>query len=481
MKALLLTVFSLACGTALFAQNEQDALRYSRIGFGGTARYNSMGGAMGAIGADMSVMSTNPAGLGFYRKNELSFTPSLFSQNVTSTYNDSTSEDSRYNLRFNNFGFVFAGPTENTSETGWQGVAMGIGYNRSTTFQSNLWMTGKSNTSMMDSWAKTAGGSGPYNLDGFNEGLAWNTWLLNNVPGDTMHYTDTIPEGDMLYQEKTVTTRGGMGEWLFSIAGNYSNKFFIGASIGVPQVRYEESSTYTEQEVVDSTSNFDYLRFDQTLVTKGRGINFKVGIIYRPVDLFRIGFAFHSPSFLKLSDAYSSSMTSVLGGYTRQSDSPNGTFNYSIRTPARAIASIAFMFGKTAMLDADYEVTDFSEAHLNSATYAFSAANNAIRDKYTLGQTIRVGGEFRYLPFIFRAGFAWYGSPYAPTVNNTAARLYYTGGVGYHSEDDQFYVDFAVVASQENSNYYFYDQSLVHPVQNHWKSVDAMLTLGFRY
>lgn len=480
MKVFFASLFSAACITA-FAQNEQDALRYSQTSFGGTARYSAMAGAMGAVGADMSVLSTNPAGIGFYRKNELTFTPSLFSQNVTSTYNDSVSEDSRYNLRFNNFGFVFAGPTENKEATGWQSVGMGIAYNRYNTFQANLWMTGKSNTSMMDSWAKTAGGTGPSNLDAFNEGLAWNTWLLNNAIGDTMHYTDTIPAGDLLYQEKMITMRGGMGEWLFSFGGNYSNKLFLGASIGVPQVRYEESSTYTEQEVVDTTSDFDYLRFDQTLVTKGRGINFKVGVIYRPADLFRIGFAFHSPTFLKLNDAYSSSMTSVIGGYQRNNESPNGTFQYTIRTPARAIASLAFIFGKTAMVSADYEVTDYSEAHISSQTYEFATANNAIRAKYNLGQNIRVGGEFRYLPFIFRAGLAWYGSPYNATVNNNAARLLITGGAGYHTEDDSFYIDFALISTHEQTNYYFYDQSLVNPVSNKWKSIDAMMTLGFHF
>ena len=51
----------------LFAQGEMDAYRFSQTELNGTARSMSMGGAFGALGGDMSVMSHNPAGLGVYR------------------------------------------------------------------------------------------------------------------------------------------------------------------------------------------------------------------------------------------------------------------------------------------------------------------------------------------------------------------------------------------------------------------------------
>ena len=470
---------------AVFGQNETDALRYSRTSFGGTARFSSMGGAFGAIGGDISTLSFNPAGLGLYRKNELVFTPSVFTQNVSSEYNGTITTDSRYNLRFNNIGFVFAGKTENTNEKGWQYVGMGIAYNRLSSFQSNVTMSGQSSTSLMDSWAKTAGGTGPYNLSAFNEGMGWNTYMLNTVPGDSLHYTDTIPEGDMLLQRKTITTRGGMGEWLFAIGANYSNRVYIGASISVPQVRYSETSRYTEEELVDSTSAFNSFQIDQGLETKGKGFNFKCGVIFRPTDYLRVGLAFHSPTVLRLNDVYYSQMVSSFTGTngqeTHSSISPTGTYDYKIRTPMRVIASAAFIIGKIGMISGDLEIVDYSEAKLSAQDYLFIDANNSIKDKYTMAQNFRVGGEIRKLPFILRGGFAWYGSPYQESVNNNAARMYFTGGLGYRDESDQFYIDFAIISSNEKSNYYFYDQSLVNPVHNTWKSLDAVLTVGFRY
>ncbi len=482
MRRIFLTgITALVSCSAVFSQNETDALRYSKIGFGGTARYSSMAGAFGALGADMSVLSTNPAGLGLYHKNELAFSPSFFEQNITSNYNGTSTRDPRFNFRLDNFGFVFAGKTSNTSETGWQNLAMGITYNRYSSFQANYDMKGVGVGSMMDSWAKTAGGNGPSELDAFNEGLAWNAYLLNNVPGDSTHYVSTIPAGDHLYQEKTLIDRGGMGEWAFGIGGNYSNRLYIGASIAVSQVKYDETAKYTEREVNDSTSHFNYLEFDQSLSTVGRGFNFKFGVIYRPIDLIRLGFAFNSPTVLKLSDSYSSSMSSVLTDSSYTCPSPLGNFNYSIRTPMRMIGSAAVIIGKMGLVSMDYEMVDYSEAHIKAANYSFLDANAAIKNKYTLAQNIRLGGEIRLLPWALRAGFAWYGSPYSAGVDNTAAKLYITGGVGYRDPGDKFFIDFGLVTTMEKSNYYFYDQSLVNPVKNVSHIVNAVVTVGFRY
>ena len=74
---IIILAFILSGGT-LSAQNAVDALRYSRINTGGTARYMGMSGAFGALGADFTSASTNPAGIGLYRSFELSITPSVF-------------------------------------------------------------------------------------------------------------------------------------------------------------------------------------------------------------------------------------------------------------------------------------------------------------------------------------------------------------------------------------------------------------------
>lgn len=480
MKQFLLCGASVLLSLFAFSQNEQDVLRYSRIGFGGSTRFVSMGGAFGALGGDVSTMSTNPAGIAVFRKSDFTFTPSFYNMTVNSTYNDTSSSDQRFNMKVDEFGFVVATRPEMRTDHGWQMLAMGISYNRTNSFQANLMMTGTSNTSLLDSWTRSAAGTGPSSLDYFNEGAAWETYLIDPYM-DTTHYIDRIPDGDSLRQFKQVEMRGGMGEWTFGGGANYDNRLYIGASIGIPTVKYEETTFYTEEEVYDTVSNFDYLEFQQYLETKGRGINFKAGVIFRATDWLRVGLAFASPTNLKLSDTYFSKMKSILGDTLRAYDSPTGNYNYTIRTPMRVTGSVAFVVGKFALISAEYEMVDYSDGKLKSTDYNFFDENAQVRMKYKAASNIRAGIEMKFVPFSIRAGMGYYGSPYQPSVNNEVARLFITGGVGYRDPEDVFYVDLGFVSQRYTENYFFYDQSLAKPVENKWKSINILVTVGLRF
>ena len=52
------------CMAALQAQNPYDNENYMPTDLMGTARYVGMGGALGALGADISAISANPAAIG---------------------------------------------------------------------------------------------------------------------------------------------------------------------------------------------------------------------------------------------------------------------------------------------------------------------------------------------------------------------------------------------------------------------------------
>ena len=76
MKKIVLSVMlTLAVIAGAFAQNDLDAFRFSQTNWEGTARFMGAGGAFGAIGGDFSSLSTNPAGIGVFKKTEFSLTP----------------------------------------------------------------------------------------------------------------------------------------------------------------------------------------------------------------------------------------------------------------------------------------------------------------------------------------------------------------------------------------------------------------------
>ena len=49
----------------MYSQNINDALNYTDNSYQGTARFNSMSGAFGALGGDLSSIAVNPADLQF--------------------------------------------------------------------------------------------------------------------------------------------------------------------------------------------------------------------------------------------------------------------------------------------------------------------------------------------------------------------------------------------------------------------------------
>ena len=104
--SLIIVIFTLFVSDT-FSQSAEDALRFSRIFYSGTARFNGLSGAFGAVGADFSTLATNPAGIGLYKKSEMTFTIAPTDAYASSTYNGITSTDYRLNFGIGNFGVVF--------------------------------------------------------------------------------------------------------------------------------------------------------------------------------------------------------------------------------------------------------------------------------------------------------------------------------------------------------------------------------------
>ena len=99
MKKISLIISAILFVSAIsFSQNVDDALRYSQVFYGGTARFMSMGGAFTALGGDISSLSQNPAGLGVFRSSEITLTPQLMYNKTSASFNGIT-EDYLYNFQ----------------------------------------------------------------------------------------------------------------------------------------------------------------------------------------------------------------------------------------------------------------------------------------------------------------------------------------------------------------------------------------------
>lgn len=476
MKSISLIMVFLFVSTMLFAQNEVDALRYSENFYGGTARYMSMGGAFGALGGDMSVLSTNPAGIAVFRSSKFSFTPGMYYNEINSKYYGTGLVDNSYNLNISNIGFVKSFNTEE-NQTGWMNMNYAVGYNRINNFNKNIMMEGtNSNSSLLDYYVDAANGGDINSADLFIDAdVIYDT----TGTGYVSDYNGSYGE----LQNKSIRTKGGMGEYFFSFGANYTNKFYFGAILGYQHVLYEENSDYTESDPNNIIHNLVSFTYHNHLLTKGDGFNLKLGVIYKPIYWMRIGAAVHTPTLFDLTDEYSSSVTATIdyieGTDVNKSEQPIKNFNYQLTTPTKAIGSLAFIIKKTAILSVDYEYINYSSARLRADDYTFTNENANISSRYTSTGNLRLGAEYKYGPFSFRGGYALYGSPYVSSeANHNSTYSLYSTGFGINQGNYSF--DLSFVHSTQSQKYYIYG------VQSSEVNLDSnsnkiLATLGIRF
>ncbi|MCD6366478.1 MAG: hypothetical protein J7L46_02945 [Bacteroidales bacterium] len=482
ISLILKVVILIFAGSNLTAQNEADALRYSFLMQGGTTRYMSMGSAFGALGADMSVMGTNPAALAIYRSSEFAFSPSFYFDKINSKIsNDQSFDDFNYNLNLNNMGMVLAFSSDKTE--GWVSSAFGFNYNRYNNYGMNFYAEGiNDSNSISDYFAKMGYGYASNALSQFSEGLAYQGYLIDpNTSGVGYHSAyDTYGEK----QEYMFSSKGYLSEYEFAYAANYANKLYLGGTFGIQDIKYIQKIDIQEKDVDQKITDFNSMDYYQYLKTKGIGYNFKFGMLFRPIDWVRFGFAVHTPTFMNLHDNYYSTLKTSFNDSTKSYDgsSPDGTYDYGLITPFRTIGSVAFVIKKQALVSFEGEMVDYSLARLRASDYGFVNENEAINRNYVSTFNLRGGLEYRYDIFNFRAGFGYYGSPYnSQSINKNSYTLVYSGGLGIRENGYFFSVGYSMM--QNEFSHYMYDQNVVAtaPVNNKRTSSQLMFTFGFKF
>lgn len=471
---LIITFFSFVA----LAQNENDALRYSLLNYGGTARFAGLSGAYGAVGADFSSLSQNPAGIGLYRKSEFSITPVFSSNNTNSNYLNQSFENSRNTMYLGNIGYVFShnlkgktGPLVN--------LQFGFGVNQLARFSNRMTMTGFNNrNSLLTTYVDDVNytGAKPKDWSNFGAGLAYDVNLIYNDTVNRRYAADMESGG--VQQTKTVETNGSLNETVLSAGANISDKLFLGITFAFPYIRYEENSVYTEDDTQNLNSYFNSFQKNEYLYTRGTGFNFKAGFIFMPVEFVRIGGAIHTPTnFYSMSDSYHSTMNSYFtAGENYYHKSPDGYFEYQLNTPFRAQGNVAVLLGKYGLVSADYEYIDYSDASLRAFDYSFSDENNAIRTQYTAANNLRFGAELRSGIIAFRGGYSISGTPFRD-MGNTGDRTGYSFGIGVREKG--YFVDFAYNHSSMEAKYYLYGTAPAST--NRIKTNAYSLSLGFRF
>ncbi len=491
MKRVLGTILLSLVIISGFSQNETDALRYSQVSYGGTSRFIGAGSAFGAVGADFSTLSQNPAGIGLFRKSEVSISFQFFTPKTESEYYKTSRDDNKLSFNCSNAGIIGVQNIENSNSV-VKAVQFGFGFNKLANYNSRSYVKGFNNlTSMLSPY--TLGLNQGAGWNEFTSGLFWDTYLINYDSAAAEYYNafdDAYPNRGSINdfgvtQSRETETWGALNEMVLSGGLNISNKLFIGATLGFPFLRYEEESSYRETDD-NVLQDYNYVPFKMGtyLLTKGTGVNFKIGAIAQPTEFLRIGAALHTPtSYFNMTDEFSSTVTT-----TEYKSSANGLSEYRLTTPLRVQGNIAVLINKMGFLSFDYEWIDYSKSKFRAdggMDDSFDQTNENIREYYQSAHNFRIGTEWNYDQFNFRGGINYSTSPYKKefVVKNDESIFGYSLGIGYRISS--FFIDFAFAHMSKNADVWLYPSSYASAtdelVDTKIRNNSYTVSFGFKY
>ncbi|MEJ7559089.1 MAG: outer membrane protein transport protein [Pedobacter sp.] len=471
MKKLLLSLAAIvaATGTTYAQSFTPDAFRFSQTNYGSTARFKGMAGAQIGVGGDMGSITSNPAGLGLFTKSEFSLTPEFNNMKGSANYLNTNTESSKDRLNLNNIGVILYSPTykaqgQNTTK-GLISSVFGLGYARNNDFSANFSYGGTNpNNSIADYYSEQANALGvaPDQLPtGSQARMAYDSYLIGHgtIVPNTPYSPDYFPETDVNnIQRKSEMRSGSTSELTAAGALNISNQVYIGASVGLVNIRYVNDSEFIE-DGFNVTENSNYsMSMRQSQETTGSGINGRLGVIFRPVTSFRIGATFQTPTWLLIEDISSYTIDSRIatgaaaGNYS--SDAEVFPFRYKLRTPLKGSLGASYVFGGKALLSADVDYIDYSNIKFSTDAgndpQRIRSENANVKMNYKEAFNYRVGLEYKVdNAFSLRGGYGFNGS----AVKSDNAGYYdansYTGGLGYRI--DNYYFDLAYQRYQTNT------------------------------
>lgn len=499
MKKIFLTA-SLALGLTSAMQAQDTYLNERLVNtsseLNGTARYVGMGGAMGALGADMSTMSYNPAGIGLYRRSDISFT-------AGAQWNASGVDGIR-NTRgtFDQLGFVWSTRTDSDKMTHFN---FGFNYQKKINYgqgfvADNLNLKGLSQMDQMAELVNEGYGT-TYNLPGAAEYFGFLTPSLSDngnpieVNGQKQYFNKY--NGEQAFY--THNQWGGLNAFDVNLSGNVNDRVYWGVTLGFESLKYRAEGDYFEKSSIKEDGILkigDYSLYNNYAID-GSGFNLKLGLIARPFEesAFRVGLAMETPSWYQLTSSTLFQLYDEVDGvgYSRVKGQMDESYlEYSLRNPIKGRFSMGSSVGNFLLWDVDYEIANYgrtamgyprNDSYDGSTSLFNNQPDNAMNklSKRTLGlqHTVRAGIEVKPTSSVaVRAGYNYSSSPYKtekPSFDQYSLDSYamdymthtnymkvgdthtVTLGLGYKYKS--FYADLAYKYRNQQADFYHFDDT----------------------
>lgn len=536
-------LFLPALAMATLSASAQDIYRveqFSGTDLNGTARYVGMGGAMNALGADLSVIGTNPAGIGAFRRSDISATASLSTQSNAKEFYDI----GRSRLSFDQLGFVY---TTKMNGKSLRFLNFGFNYQKQRNFKNYFGLENIATTNFLsqsDQMAQLSfvdgvpAGDLMTQYDASGQAIA-NSSQNKVSPLAVLGANSQMVEYDnangtyastptQFYNYRRVQW-GGIHAYNFNVSANWNDQVYAGLTFGLYDVNFRSGLVYDEYQVISGAQARDYHFYNENRL-EGSGFDVKLGVILRPIETspFRIGFTVSTPIWYDLS-AYDYTEVNSPYGTTSAGTTANTNINldYKIRTPWKFGLSLGTTIGRNIAVDAEYEVADYTGASISypdystydywTGTYASVKDNvlkNEIKSSLKAVHTFRLGAEARLAENLYgRVGYNYISkafkddaylnlhvqnsSYYSPSYYYQSHTDYanlgdinrFTLGLGYRTK--HFYIDAAYQYQTQKADvyaFYVYDTSVAGSSANllSKQTLDLnrsnfMVTVGYKF
>jgi hypothetical protein len=498
MKKYIFLLFTGLSLSSVQSQDIKDALRYAQDDLNGTARFRAMSGAFGALGGDLSSLNVNPAGSAVFANNQMTLTLSSFNtKNKSNYFGTKTSEkDNSFDLNQAGAVFVFKNHHRNSD---WKKFSVAVNYENTNNFNNSVFSAGTNPTNSIDNYfLGYADGIATDILENsryekLSHGaqqafLGYQAYIINpvNTGSNNTQYLSNVPAGGNYFHENSIVSNGYNGKLSFNAATSYKDKLYLGINLNSHFTDFIQSSSFYEDNDAPLTADYTIsrLRFDNDLYTYGTGFSFQVGAIAKVTNEVRLGLAYESSTWYRLSDELTQRLTSMSSA-TGEPDI-NDTVDpqitniyapYKLQTPSKVTGSFAYVFGKSGLISIDYAMKDYSNTKFKPTNDPyFRDENNYMASVLDQTSEVRIGAEYKIKQLSLRGGYRYEQSPYknATTIGDLNG---YSGGLGYNFGSTK--VDLSYAYAQRNSQQGFFAQGLTDGAKIKTINNNLSLTLLF--
>lgn len=476
----------------------------------GTARYVGMGGAMEALGADLSTIGTNPAGLGLFRKGKVDLSFGLVSQTDMNKF----SSLNKTNMSFDQIGVVF-----NVNKTPNVSFNIGFNYHKSRNFDQLLNAANTLNNASQNKLTYQKYRNQVFQTqDDATYSQVDNLYMKNLLYNNTTSTYYYFPASGYLYNQQN---KGYIGEYDMNLSANINDRVYLGLTMGIHDVHYKGYTEYTEN-FVHNANNIPGLTLNDSREITGTGFDVKFGAIVRPMaeSPFRLGAYVHTPVWYDLT---TSNYTELTAGTLRPSIGES--YDFRVNTPWKFGLSAGTTLADRVALGATYEYAAYNAMQTRIkdggtydwyyGTYYESSHNDRVMNNHTedalRGQhTLKLGVEAKITDhFSLRAGYNYLSALFKDLAEKNGSLkspgTYYASSTSYVNWKDtnrftfglgwnvwRFNIDLAYQYSQQNGTFYPFmdyhegsapsvEDNIANPTKVNNKQHQLLLTMGYKF